>query len=157
MKAITITILKFLITIAMVVGAGAAAALWPLSEETAQEYPEFAYLQWPYLAICELLLASFFTLLVAIWALLNRVRRNSIFDASAMRWVNLIVGCGVFATVLLVMALIPVAVITHGPPGLSILLITGITAALGFTLLMTVMRQLLRQATGLRTELDEVI
>ena len=98
--------------------------------------------------------------LVAIWALLGRVRRGSIFSARAFVWVDVIIASGLVATAILVSLALHVYLVIEPPldaPGLVV--ISGGAAALGtaFVLLMIVMRSLLRAATGFRGELDEVV
>lgn len=157
MSRLQATVLTCIIACGMVLGLGAIWAFWMLSAEMATEYPEYAFLRWPYLVICWALTLCVELVLVLIWALLRRVRRCMIFDRRATRWVNAIIGAGIAVTVLLVGAMIPDVAVTHGPPSLSIMLIIGIAASIGFTLLMIVMRSLLVHATGLKSELDEVI
>lgn len=152
-----VIILKSLIAFGLLLGAGATWSFWMLSKEMAAEYPEYAFLRWPYLGICWAIVVCLELILVSIWALLRRVERHVIFDRHATRWVTAIIWAGGAVAVLLVSALVPDITITHGPPGLSIMLIIGIAASVGFTLLMIVMRGLLIQAAGLKTELDEVI
>lgn len=94
--------------------------------------------------------------LVAIWALLSMVRRDAIFDERAFRWVPVLAGSGLLA------AFIVAAVCAHigeldDAPGL-ILISGGIAVAgIAFALLMTVMLGLLRNATRLRRELEQVV
>lgn len=96
--------------------------------------------------------------LVAIWALLGRVRRDRIFDDSSFRWVDAIVVAMAAAgavPICLVVALFLFG--EHDDPGLPFLLVlVGLGIAV-FCLLMVVMRALLRQATTLRTDMDAVI
>jgi len=94
--------------------------------------------------------------LVALWVLLSMVRRGAIFDERAFRWVDVISVAG------LVAALIVAALCAHvgeldDAPGL-VLIGGGIgIGGVAFALLMVVMRGLLRTATVLRHELDEVV
>lgn len=94
--------------------------------------------------------------LVALWVLLSMVRRGAIFDERAFRWVDVISVAGLVAAVL-VAALCAHAGEIDDAPGL--VLIGGGVAIGGaaFALLMVVMRGLLRNATVLRRELDEVV
>jgi uncharacterized membrane protein YedE/YeeE len=94
--------------------------------------------------------------LVALWVLLAMVRRGAIFDERAFRWVDVITVAG-FAAALLVAAFCAHVGELDDAPGL--VLIGGGLAAGGaaFALLMVVMRGLLRTATTLRLELDEVV
>lgn len=125
--------------------------------QTARYAPEFAFLKWPMLLQAELFLICIQIALLALWMLLIRVRKDQIFDRTALRWVDVIIICAATATVLIWMTLIPIVFITHGPPGLSLMTLAGGTAGIAFTLLVTVMRSLLVQASTLREEMDVVI
>lgn len=96
--------------------------------------------------------------LVSIWVLLGRVRRDRIFDESSFRWVDAIivatVGAGLVPAGLLIALGLFGAV---DDPGLPIVLTMLGLACLVLALLMLVMRSLLRQATTLRSDLDGVI
>jgi hypothetical protein len=94
--------------------------------------------------------------LVALWVLLAMVRRGAIFDERAFRWVDVISVAGLVAAVL-VAALCAHAGEIDDAPGL-VLIGGGIgLSGVAFALLMVVMRGLLRTATVLRRELDEVV
>jgi hypothetical protein len=94
--------------------------------------------------------------LVAVWVLLGMVRRDAIFDERAFRWVSVITTAGLAAT-------LPVAVFCahfgelDDAPGMILIGGGVVLAGVSFALLMTVMRGLLRKATVLRRELDEVV
>ncbi len=94
--------------------------------------------------------------LVALWVLLSRVRRGAIFDERAFRWVDVITGAGLVAALLVAALCAHVSELDDAP---GLVLIGGGVAAAGaaFALLMVVMRGLLRTATVLRLELDEVV
>ncbi len=94
--------------------------------------------------------------LVAIWVLLSMVRRGAIFDERAFRWVDVITVAGLVAAVLVAALCAHVGEIDDAP-GL-VLIGGGIgIGGVAFALLMVVMRGLLRSATVLRRELDEVV
>ncbi len=94
--------------------------------------------------------------LVALWVLLSMVRRGAIFDERAFRWVDVISVAGLVAAVLVAAVCAHVGEIDDAPG----LILIGMGVAMGgaaFALLMLVMRGLLRSATVLRRELDEVV
>ena len=100
---------------------------------------------------------------VCIWRLLTLVRRGSVFSEASFRYVDVIVGAFAAASVL---ALALGVLLDPGgvAPGM-VGLICGATLVLaGITLLVLVMRRLLRQAIEqagevrtLRSELDQVV
>lgn len=94
--------------------------------------------------------------LVALWVLLSKVRRGAIFDERAFRWVDVISVAGLIAAVL-VAALCAHAGEIDDAPGLVLIGLGVGIGGVAFALLMVVMRGLLRNATVLRRELDEVV
>jgi hypothetical protein len=98
--------------------------------------------------------------LVALWVLLSQVRRGSIFSGMALRWVDIILGAAVAATIALLAVAAHVALVLEPPldaPGLTAIAGGLVVCAGAFTLLMCVMRALLRSATTLQAELSEVV
>lgn len=98
--------------------------------------------------------------LAAVWVLLTRVRRATIFDGRALRWVDAIIVAGIAASLLVVALAAHVVLVIEPPldaPGLVIVAGGAVLLAASFDLLMVVMRGLLTTAIGLRGELDEVV
>ena len=104
------------------------------------------------------LIACAEAVLIAVWALLSMVRKDAIFSERAFRWVDVIVVAGVAATALTLFFLLHWNWIApEVPPGI-LGIVTGVVLGFAtFVLLMLVMRGLLRKATALRSELDEVV
>ena len=124
----------------------------------AEMHPDDAWVPWPATLFVGFELLCIKVVIVATWVLLRRVRRERILDASAFRWVDAIIvacfsaGCGILA---LLIGLLASG--TVDDPGFPFLLtMIGLGCAV-LTLLMLVMRQLLKQATNLRTDMDAVI
>lgn len=94
--------------------------------------------------------------LVAIWALLSMVRRDAIFDERAFRWVPVIAVAGMLAAFAVGAVCMHVGELDDAP---GLVLIGGGIGVIGiaFALLMTVMLGLLRNATQLRRELEQVV
>jgi hypothetical protein len=144
----------------------AGAAVWllvimalSLPGELADEAPAFRIAAQVVLTI---VLLSVLAVVVCIWRLLTLIQRDRFFGEASRRWVDGIVwalgiGWGVFTAG----ALVLVSIIFFTPeirdPGIPILLSGAVVLSSLPLLLMVVMRGLLRQATGYRTELDEVI
>lgn len=95
--------------------------------------------------------------MVCVWRLLNMVRRDTVFSPAAFRFVDVIIAA-VFTAAALVFAL--AVVLAPGEavaPGI-VLLICGLSLlTAGISLVILVMRRLLAQAAGMRSELSEVI
>lgn len=137
----------------------AAQALVPLAAtEAATTTPELSYLQVPYAVAGIATIGCGQVVLVAIWPLLTRVRRGAIFDVAAFRWVGVMIGAGVVATTLsLLLTAHVLLVVQQGPVTVPLVLLGGCAAVAAFTLLMVVMRALLRSAVAMHDELAEVI
>src|SRR5438105_210553 len=58
----------------------------------AREHPEHAELRWPLTLFVGVLILCVQVVLVCTWRLLSRVRRDEIFTASALRWVDGIIA-----------------------------------------------------------------
>jgi hypothetical protein len=127
-----------------------------------QRSPEAAHLLWPMLVVAEIIFLCAQIVIVCTWKLLTMVRKDRIFSEESLRWVDgimwsFVVGWLVFAA----LAVYLTAVIFFTPelrdPGLPIVLFgIGLMGAV-LVLIMLVLRALLRQATALRTDLEEVI
>jgi hypothetical protein len=122
----------------------------------AQQDPVHAYLRWPATAVTVFWLLCIQVVIVCTWQLLTLVRNDRIFTEASMVWVNGIVFAIAAAWLVLGGVLLYVGVNANDPglPMLLFLLAVGVTV-LG--LLMLVMRELLRQATRLRTDMEAVI
>jgi Protein of unknown function (DUF2975) len=118
-------------------------------------YPEVEYLVIPYSAAAILFIACVQVALLVVWRLLSLVDGRVIFTRRAVRWVDVIIGCAVVATVLSAGVMIHVIAFVGSP--MIYFLAACVAAGLAFVLLMVVMRGLLESAIADRTELDEVI
>ena len=130
--------------------------------QMAGEHPELGILPWLLLTFAILEVLCFQVVIVCTWRLLTLVRSDRIFSTEAFAWVDAIVWAVGAAWLLLAsLAAYFVAVIYFTPelrdPGTPILL-TGMVLIGGVVVLtIVVLRALLRQATVLRTDLEDVI
>lgn len=159
MRTIQLWLLRVCIVFFMLIALFAQAVFLPiLAGEVARENPEVAGLQIPFTVLGVLGVACGEAVLVAMWALLSRVRREAIFDPRSLRWVDVIIGAGLVEA-----GLVGVVVVLHGLfiEGGNLVISLGILSVglggIAFSLLMVVMRQLLVSATRLRDEMAEVI
>jgi len=122
----------------------------------AEQNPDLAYLRWPMTTITVFWVVCVQVVIVSTWKLLSLVRDDRIFSEASMVWVDAIVWA--IAAAWVVLGGFSLYVVVHADdPGLPLLLLLlgmGVTV-LG--LLMVVMRELLRQATTLRTDMEAVI
>lgn len=148
--------------VVLIVGAVGVQLLVPLQAAAmADRYEAFAYLAVPYSVTGIAIIACCQVATGAIWPLLTRIRAGSLFDGGAFRWVNVIIGAGGVATLLCaalnVHLFIILAIAGLGPGTLRIALLGMALGAAAFTLLMLVMRGLLRSAVSMRHDLEGVI
>jgi Protein of unknown function (DUF2975) len=128
------------------------------ASEVGARFPEVAHLVVPYSVAAILFIGCGQVALLAIWRLLSLVDGGVIFTRRAVRWVDVMVGCGVVATILTIAVLIHMLGFVPGGGGPMIYyLVGGIAGGLAFVLVMVVMRGLLLSAVADRAELDEVI
>lgn len=144
------------------------AALWllvllafALPGELSDGAPEAAA-RVPVQIVLSLVLLSVLAVIVCIWRLLTLITRDRLFSDASRRWVDAIVWSLAIGWALLAgFALVVTAIIFFTPeirdPGVPMLLFGIVVLSSLPLLLMVVMRGLLRQATGYRAELEEVI
>ena len=125
---------------------------------------ELAHLRWPVVIVLFLGVLTVQVALVCIWLLLTMVRRDTVFGASAFRYVDVIIGAAVAATLLAMVLSLLLAPGEAVAPGIVLLIVIGGMGTAGIALLVLVLRVLLAKAvaldttaTTLRAELDEVI
>ncbi|GEL99293.1 DUF2975 domain-containing protein [Cellulomonas terrae] len=125
---------------------------------------EVAHLRWPLVIILFLGVLAVQVALVCIWQLLTMVRRDTVFSTAAFRWVDVVIGSAVAATLLAIVLSFVLAPGEAVAPGIVLLVVIGGMGTAGIALLVLVLRILLAKAmvldstaTTLRAELDEVI
>lgn len=122
----------------------------------AAESPELAYLRWPLTVAAVLLILCVQVVIVCTWRLLGMVCADRIFTDDALPWVDAIVAAIAAAWVLVLAVLLGLAA-EWDDPGLPLLLTLMLVGGAVLGLLIVVMRALLRQATGLRSDMEGVI
>jgi len=122
----------------------------------AEQNPEDAALRWPATAITVFWVLCVQVVIVATWRLLTLVRRDRIFTEASLGWVDAIVWAVAAGWLVLVAVLLWVGVHADDP-GLPMLLFLATAVVTVVALVLLVLRALLRQATALRTDMDQVI
>lgn len=122
----------------------------------AETNPDSAHLRWPLTAVSIFLVVCIQVVVVATWKLLSLFESDRIFTEASLIWVDVILWAIVAAWVVLVSVLGLVG-FTADDPGLPLLLFVVVVIITVAALLMVVLRALLRQATGLRSEMDTVV
>ena len=123
------------------------------AESMARQYPEFAHLEAPLITAALVFGFCIEAVLLITALLVSSIHRGRIFDRSALRLVNALAVSLTLATltIIVVIPLLP------GPPALVLAALGGIIAGAAVTLVVFVLRSLLRQAASMRLELDEVV
>lgn len=148
-----------IVLVALFVGTVVTQILLPqMSHELGGQFEETAHLVVPYAVVGILAVACAQIALIMIWKLLGLVASNAIFMLQSLRWVNVIIGCGVAAALLVVSVPVHLLfVVGVGGPGGLVFLVGSVVGGIAFVLLMSFMRDLLRTAIADRSELEEVI
>ncbi|GLU47079.1 DUF2975 domain-containing protein [Nocardiopsis ansamitocini] len=126
-------------------------------------FPPYAPFAVPYMTVAIIGVACIQLALLAVWILLDMLRRDALFTSQAFRWVDVIIGSTVVATLLAVG--VTVHLLVFGVPmpdameAISALGVAVVAAGVGasFAMLLVLMRGLLRKATDLQTEIAEVV
>jgi hypothetical protein len=121
----------------------------------AREHPDQADLRWPLTAFAAVELLCVQVILVCTWRLLTMVRDDEIFTEPALRWVDGIVAA--FGAGWVLAAGVSLWAVWGGDPGNALALVVVLLVAAAFGLVVVVLRELLRQATTLRAEMEAVI
>lgn len=134
------------------------------ASDEVDRFPPYAPFAAPYVTVAIVGVACVQVALVAVWMLLGMVRRDAIFTPRAFRWVDVIIGSSVVATLLAVGVggHLALAEIPSPDDGMDVVGALGVaTAAAGagaaFAMLVVLMRSLLRKATELKREMAQVV
>jgi hypothetical protein len=161
------TILVLRIVLAMVLAGSlfVQAVMVPLLAADLDELdPDYAYLRTPLVVIAVLGIVTIQVVLVCVWRLLTMVRRGTVFSHAAFRYVDVVIGTVVAASLLtfgLGFTLAPGEAVA---PGIVLLIGGAGVLVAGIALIVLVLRMLLAKAVArdaeahhLQAELDEVI
>lgn len=132
--------------------------------------PELTYVRVPFVVITVLGILSIQVALVCVWRLVTMVRRDTVFSHASFRYVDVIIGAAVAASLLVFAFAVLLASTNHAVAGDAVapgivLLICGVAAGVFcVALIVLVLRMLLAQAVArdieaaeMQAELKEVI
>ncbi|GHJ33675.1 MULTISPECIES: DUF2975 domain-containing protein [Streptomyces] len=165
MHRLFIALLRAGIAAAVLVGLfGQFVVIPTTAADEVDRFPPYAPFAVPYATVAIVGVACVQVALVAMWMLLSMVRRGAIFTPLAFRWVDLIIGSSVVATLLAtgVTTHLALADIPSPDDGMEVIsALAAATAGAGvgaaFAMLVVIMRSLLRKATELQAEMAEVV
>ncbi|MGK5550140.1 DUF2975 domain-containing protein [Actinomadura kijaniata] len=125
---------------------------------------DMAHLRTPILVITVLGIVTIQVVLVCVWRLVTMVRRGTVFSPTAFRYVDIVIGAFVAASLLVFTLGVFLAPGEAVAPGVVLLLGGFAVGLLGVALIVLVLRMLLAQAIArdaeaaqMQAELDEVI
>ncbi|MET0735944.1 MAG: DUF2975 domain-containing protein [Microbacterium sp.] len=158
MQRSTIIVLKALIAVLIALILACQIFIIPIvAEQSAWRYHEIAYLKIPGIVIGVLFLLCVQVVLVCVWLLLSLVRTDSIFSESAFPAVDVSLVAVAGATVLVVVTLVTLTASGVMTGSITLLCVLGIVVGAGLSLLIVVLRGLLRKASQLEHDLSEVV
>ena len=158
MQRTTIVVLKSLIAVLLALLLCCQVFVVPaVAAQSAVRYSEIAYFEIPGTIVGILFLACVQVVLVCVWRLLSLVREDSIFSDTAFPGVDVSLGAVAFATFLVLVALIALSLTGFMTPSITLLLVLGVVVGAGLSLLIVVLRGLLRKASQLERDLSEVV
>ena len=154
----TILTLKVLIGVLLALLLFCQIAVVPaVAAQSAVRYGDVAYLQIPGIIVGVAFLVCVQVVLVCVWRLLSLVREDGIFSERAFADVDVSLGAVGFATLLVLVALVTFLLTGMSTASINLLCLLGIVVGLGLTLLIVVLRSLLRKASQLEHDLSEVV
>ncbi|MCT9820955.1 DUF2975 domain-containing protein [Microbacterium sp. W1N] len=158
MQSSTVVAAKIALALIALVTVVAQLVVIPaLADSTVSMYPEAAHLRVPGIVGCVALVVCVQVAVVCVWRLLTMVDTASIFTDAAFVWVDALIAAVASFTGLLAAAFVVLSLSAALSPGVMLLLIAGGALALGVTLILVVMKGLLRKASALEHELAEVV
>ncbi len=158
MHRTTIVVLKSLIALLLALLLVCQVFIVPaVAEQSAWRYHEIAYLQIPGIVVGILFLLCVQIVLVCVWRLLSLVSADGIFSESAFPDVDVSLAAVAGATALVAVTLVTLLASGVMTPSITLLCVLGIIVGAGLSLLIVVLRGLLRKAWQLEQDLSEVV
>jgi len=158
MQRTTVIALKVLIAALLALLVACQVFIVPaVAAQSAWRYHEIAYLQVPGIIIGVLFLVCVQVVLVCVWRLLSLVRADAIFSERAFPDVDVSLAAVAFATLLVAVTLVTFTAVDVQNASVTLLCVLGIVVGAGLSLLIVVLRGLLRKATQLEQDLAEVV
>lgn len=152
-----VAVTQVLLALLFLVGAGAVSVLPAISLRMAESFPEYEPIRVRLLVIGIAFAVLGLAAVAVVSLLVNRVRRGTVLRRSSVRLVNVLVGTLLGAVALVVAGSVVVSIGQAGSPPLMIVTILTFLTLATLASITLVLRSLLRRATMLSDELDEVV
>lgn len=127
-------------------------------------FPPYEAVRVPFVTSAIIFVACFQVLLVALWGVLHRAGKGTVFESGALTWTNIAIGAIAAGAVVLAWLFVYVTFTEIPSPadgmdtlGLWMGSAVGTVAAIGLALLLVIGRQWLRRAIAQRVELEQVV
>ena len=124
---------------------------------TALRNPDVAQLEIPGIIGAVVFIGLIEVTLVCIWFLLSLVQEGRIFRVEAFRYVDIILGALIAAGAIILVSYMVIVASRAVSLSLSLLAVLGIVVSAALTLLLVVLRGLLRKALELEQDMSEVV
>ncbi|MBA2808599.1 DUF2975 domain-containing protein [Streptomyces sp. KM273126] len=135
-----------------------------MAADEVDRFPPYAPFAAPYVTVAIIGVVCIQVALAAVWMLLTMVQRDAIFTTKAFRWVDIIIGASIVATLMAIGAAghLALAEIPSPQDGMDIIsaliaAVASVGVGVAFAMLVVVLRSLLLKATELQTEIAEVV
>src|SRR5690606_1618663 len=128
--------LKTLIAVMIVLLLACQVILIPrVAAMTADRNPDLAYLEAPGIVAAVLFLVCVQVVLLCVWKLLSLVRASEIFSPKAFRYVDIIIGTLIAASLIIIVSNIIIAAAQAGSPSILLVSVLGLVVGAGLALL----------------------
>ena len=160
-----VIVLQMLLGLAFVIGLYAQAVVIPTAAaDEVAFFPPYASVQMPFVAFAIVFVACCQALLVALWGVLDRAGKGTVFESGALTWTNLAIGAVAAGTVVLG-SLCGYVFFTDIPTPYDGMELLGLWMGSGaatvvagvVALMLLVVRFWQRQAIAQRAELEQVV
>ncbi len=148
---------QVLLGLLFLIGVAAIVLLPGISEGLADMFPEFTDLRAPLLAVAIAIIVLALITLAMISLLVHRIHRGAVLTRSSLLWVDVIIATLACGVILVITGIVLIGNAQAGGPFIGLVLVTTCLILVALGCISLVLRSLLRRATLLSRELEEVV
>ncbi|GAA1503725.1 MFS family permease [Agromyces terreus] len=152
-----VIITQALLGVLFLAGIGALVVLPGVSADLAESLPEYSDLRGPLLALAIAFIALALIALAMISLLVHRIYRGTVLARASLLWVDVLIASLACAVALVVTSFVVISNGQAGSPFLALIQVMVVLVLVVVGCVTLVLRSLLRRATLMRAELEEVI